>query len=234
MKNTSRAGAAACAISLWVLQTITGCSRAKQVTPEPPSDAVGPMAPSDGARTDTNPVVLATVGQATSSAAAPTAKQPAWRERAEAVAKSLNGNNATQLLNAVAGLASAEASCYEALAYYAMTQILAADVERDRCLPNLDAQAQPEWQARLTSARQAASTNFDQMLQRAVANGCSKAIGDYPGGVGGCSTCVKVQTLQADLSSNMKHVDVSAARALLRSTKIETKPFKFGNVEPQP
>jgi len=224
----------ACLSAIACLQVVIGCSHQKEAAPDPAREAVTPTSkpsPLPIAREDGRAVVLATVGQPLPPSPPPPAKAPAWQPRAEAAAQSINGTNAKQLLEIVADVSTPVGDCYEALAYYAMTQMLAADYKRDRCLPKLDGPVRAEWQVRLSSGREAASPNFNDMLQKAVLDGCSKAVANYPGGVGTCRTCIKIPQFQADLSNSTKHIDSAKAQTRLRSTKIEIRPLQLEKIE---
>jgi hypothetical protein len=69
------------------------------------------------------------------------------------------------------------------------------------------------------------------MLQKSVADGCSKAVANYPGGIGRCPTCIKIQQFHVDLSNSTKHIDSAKAQTMLRSTKIEIRPLQLEKLE---
>jgi hypothetical protein len=141
----------------------------------------------------------------------------------EAASARLNGTNAATLLqSAVEGLdirpIPAEVFCYEALAYYAMTQLLAAATERDRCLARLKPPGTTVWSERLARARKAADKTFDAMLTETLRKDCPNVI--RPGETGGggrCDGCMPLADFNRRLGSTPRTFGATQAQEALKS-----------------
>jgi hypothetical protein len=141
----------------------------------------------------------------------------------ETASATLNGTNAPALLkSAVDGLdirpIPAEVFCYEALAYYAMTQLLAAATERDRCLAGLQPPKSATWSERLASAKTAAEKNFDSMLTETLRKDCPNVL--RPGGARGggrCDGCMPMADFNRRLANTPRTFGATQAQETLKA-----------------